>query len=68
MFYLVLALWTYTSVVLPEKYTYEQCEIIGKKAKAEGRANGGYACIPAPAKTICRVDNAMTGTGKIVCE
>ena len=40
MYYLVIALWS-TPVVIPDKYTKEECEKIGHD-------RGPYMCIPAP--------------------
>jgi hypothetical protein len=43
MFYLIVAMWTYSATVIPEKYTLEQCEAAGKAISV-----AGYRCVPAP--------------------
>lgn len=60
MFYLVLF---YTSViVIPEKYTNEQCIKAGELWIAKQ-----YKCIPAPKPTKCRTE-ADGPNARMVCE
>lgn len=51
MFYLIVKL-NYASVVIPEKYTKEQCDIISKPLKANN--NTDAYCILAPAGNYCK--------------
>lgn len=41
MYYLVLGLWTYSAIIIPEKYTLDECEKAGSVAAY-------HRCIPAP--------------------
>lgn len=60
MFYLYIWL-SGSAVIIPEKYTKEQCDNAGKVAV------GSYKCIPAPKHTICR-SISEGSTSRLVCE
>ncbi len=57
MFYLVLSIMSNSSVVMPEKYTKEQCDAAGKTVRLM------YACVPAP--KVCDRGSYLDSKGNI---
>lgn len=71
MFYLVFAIYSYSSVTIPEPYTKDACEQAGKSLSAVW-----YRCVPAPQAEYCKfhyvtesvVPNGGYGNTRKVCD
>jgi hypothetical protein len=65
MYYLIIAMWTYSAAIIPEKYEKEQCEQAGLASRKN------YVCVKAPTFTptplpLFKGCKAMDGNGNMI--
>ena len=64
MYYLIVAMWTYSTIIIPEKYhSLDECRSAGDNI-VNVNGNKYYSCVPAPKSWKCMT--AIPGTNTTI--